>query len=139
LVAAGDRILVRAMGTIFNNSGASVTYTQRLKIGATTVATSPANTLSSANNRMSWMVDMEIAIESSTAQRIMALSLRNGTAGSGWRAISTAAPFFNLLYNTASENTATDKAIVLSIAMGTASASADCVLEAASLIHARKP
>lgn len=140
LVAAGDRILVTMIGDQLNNSAGTVTYTYRFKIGATTVLATAAISFGTSANRRRWTATAEIAIESATAQRVGALLSVSDANAPNWDTVSGTTPFNPFVgSNTSAEDTSTDKAVVLSVQMGTASASADCRLLAAALTHIRKP
>jgi hypothetical protein len=139
LVAPGDRIVIEAGGTELNFSGASVTYIIRLKIGATTALETTSTSMISNVNERRWVLNANIAIESTTAQRINALFMgSNVLVGAATWPQTNANSWLQPGYAATAEDTSTDKAIALTVQMGTAHANANMVMHEASLEHKRK-
>lgn len=135
-VAAGDTIRVIVWASSLNSSGGAVDYTFRFKIGTTTVLASAAQSVATNANRRRFRAVFEIKIESTTAQRMI-----GDIRGSAASANTLDQPLGISLvgYGTAAENTATAKAIQLTVQLGTAHASAEFVLHAFDLELLKAP
>lgn len=134
-VAAGDLVRLVVAASILNNSGGAVNYTFRLKIGTTTVLATSAYSASASASRRSVTLVANVVVESTAAQRAGAVLVIGGpAAAAGWGTQSQV----NVGHGAAAEDTATDKAVKLTVQMGTASASAEFVAHAAALELIRK-
>lgn len=132
-VAAGDRLIFRASGDMINNSGGTVNVTLRFKIGATTVLASSAASVGTASaQRRKWVMEVNIALESTSAQRCGA-QINISAAGSSSWPIGTASVAYG--YGTGAEDLTTSKNCVFTVEMDVANAAADWRLHAASLTH----
>lgn len=139
-VAVGDVLIFRASGDYLNNSGGNVQYVNKLKLGATTLDTFPTVTLSGATaNRGSWEIEATILCESVTAQRANWRMLSGARSATNSGTVSTGSAAFSIVgENTAAEDLALAAAIVLTVDMDTAHASADMRCHSASLTHLPK-
>jgi hypothetical protein len=136
LVAVGDVVRFRAMGDILNNSAGAINYTMRLKFGSTTVFTTSATSLSISANRRKFFVDAEIIIESTTAQRLASILRTSNAGGDTWGTDTTSLSATGSGF--AAEDTATAKAVALTVNMSVADLLADARCIGASLTHLRK-
>lgn len=136
LVAAGDIVKLICFGDLLNNSGSSITYTPKVKIGATTVLTGGASTVTASATRRSWKLEVECMVAATNAERVigkltfgglLTSTFSNGGLLSRWDG-----------YGTAAEDLTADAAFVFTNQMGTANASADMILHAAYLQHVPK-
>lgn len=123
-VAAGDVVRLVVIGDLLNNSGGAVLYTFRCKIGTTTALATAAGSFASNANRRKVRIEFEILMETATAQRCSG-TMHVGLSGSTFAAFQSANSAVG--YGTAAENTATDKAIALTVQMDTAALLADFV------------
>lgn len=89
VLAAGDVVRFRAFGDSINNSGATRTLTLKVKLGATTILTSPAMSFTANANRGEWNLDVLLIIESTTAQRLGAFFTQGTVNASTWNTISS--------------------------------------------------
>lgn len=117
--AAEDLYQLIAWGEMLNNTGGSVTFQFRAKLGSTTMLTSTQAFGTSADKRF-WRYELYLPIVSTTSQRANG-QLSMTTAG----AATTLS--FGAIYTgngTASEDVSTSKNLILSGQMNTASANA---------------
>lgn len=135
LIVVGDVLRFTAMGDLLNNSGGAVTYTWRFKIGTTTVLVTSALSIGTNANRLTWKVDADIHFPTTATERVCAQILATGQGTAQWKTLAIAATVSAVGYGTASEDTATDKAVALTCQMNTSNASADVILHAAALTH----
>jgi hypothetical protein len=125
---AGDYYRLTAWGTSLNNTGTTLTNTHKIKLGATTVLTSPAQSYVTSANTRFWRMQVDILVESLTAQRIGAGLLANAGAPTTetWQSIVGT----NALVGsqTAAENLSTAKTLVYSIQASAISAATFVVI-----------
>lgn len=132
-LAAGDHLILRAAGNLLNNTGATVNYTLRFKLGATTVfATAAITVITTSASRRRWACEIFVALESLAAQRAGGFLTISSAAGTGWLGASNVAAVL-VGQGVAAEDLVTSKNVVLTVEMGTASASADFVCTQASI------
>jgi hypothetical protein len=137
-LAAGDRLQFRVGGSILNNSGSTVTYTFRFKLGGTTYATSNLFSIATGANQHGWFVEAVIAVITVASSQSVSGSMlisQTGTAGLVLTANATGYGAFNPSIAVAAEDLSTTKNAVMSVEMGTANASANCVMLQASLMR----
>lgn len=137
--AVGDSVLFNAAIQMTNNSGGTITYNWGLTFGSTSLFTSGNINLTTSATPGTGIVQGEIRIESTTAQRIFAqLTAQRST--NGW--MGAAAPLFASPlegYGTSAENTTSgSKSLILTCTMSSASTFASAACTAASLIHIPK-
>jgi hypothetical protein len=126
---AGDVYTLDASGTILNNTGAGVTYTFRLKYGATTLMVTPALSLTNSSVRRRWTVKAHMLFETTSAEEMWAELLGTATGISeSWASLGTSESAIG--QGAAAESSATGKAFALTCQMGTANALADIFREA---------
>ena len=123
---ANERYELTAFGTQLNNSGGNVNYQYFVKVGATTVVTTDGKNFASAANRRKWRFVVDLFFDSTTVQEVSGF-FTVSNAGTMTAPQATANSF--AAYSTCTEDFATAKNVVVSVKMGTASASADFVLE----------
>ena len=68
-LAVGYGVRAVSAGDILNNIGADATCLFRVKLGATTILTTPAITLAASANRRKWRLAVDILAESGVLQR----------------------------------------------------------------------
>jgi hypothetical protein len=124
---ANERYELTAFGSQLNNSGGGVTYQYFVKVGATTVTTTNTFTFTANANRRKWRFVVDLFFDSTTVQEVSA-QLSVSQAGT-MTAPRVQAEGDYIGYSTCTEDFATAKNVVVSVQMGTASASADFVLE----------
>lgn len=130
-VAAGDLVRLTLFGDYLNNSGGSVNYTYKVKVGATTVMTSTTSTIPTTANRAKYKATVDIMIVSTTAQRVSALVNSTGAAATGFDVITASRCMVG--YGTSAEDTSSSKTIQFTVTLNTANALTDFVCHAATL------
>lgn len=139
VVAAGDVLLFEIWADLLNNSGSSVSYLLRAKLGATTIHTTPARNIATAASRSVAAFTMAVMVASITAQRSRLVGQLSGALGAADTFFNTGSTMFLVEgYGAATEDLASDKAFAFSVQLGTANAASDFVLHAASLSLVRK-
>lgn len=130
----GDMYLFMAGGTQFNDSGSSVNYTHRFKVGGTNILVTNANAYTTAATRRKWRVEVRLVVRAADIAVTGHLGLGLQGTATQWLVDSG-----NTLYaeNLSTAPLTSDQALVLSVEMGTAHASADAVLDYAELIRLR--
>lgn len=122
---AGDLFRFFLVGDLLNNSAAAVTYTFRFKIGATTVITSNALSMTNGVNRRRWWVDGLITVVSLTDQR---MGLEAAVAAASTTVLSLSANTSSGAgFGTSAEDLSAGKNLVVTVQLGTADANADCI------------
>ncbi len=118
LPAAGDFFIFESGGQLSNNTGGSINHTIRLKLGATTVLTTPAISIGTNAADREWYLRATIAFVSAASQKISAMLAYSlpDTANWGGGSASPAG------YGTAAENSASSLAVAVSVQPGTAAA-----------------
>lgn len=138
VVAAGDIVRLTVWADQLNNSGGAVTYTYRLKIGATTALTTSAMSIGSNANRIKGVsIRCDILIESATAQRVRGELLGSARTTDTWP-IAASVVVAATGYGVAAEDTTSAKTIKLTVQMGTANSLADFVVHGATLEIVKK-
>ncbi len=119
-VAAGDVMVFECGGTLLNNSGGSVNHTFRLKVGATTVLTTPALSISTNASDREWHLRATIMFPTTSTQKVSGLFTYAlpDTANWGGGGGGGTAPG----YGTAAESTTTAVTVAFTLQPGTASA-----------------
>lgn len=135
--ATGDHLRLIAGGDAMNNTGGAVVPTIRFKIGATTVLTSSGTSMSTNASRRKWSMEMDIFMESTSAQRVEATGMIS-TAAAGSFPFNTAT-ISGAGYGTAAEATSGALALVLSAQLDVANAAADFICHVSALEFVRKP
>lgn len=126
---AGDVYTLDASGTIFNNTGANVTYLWRLKYGATTLMATIAMPFTTSASRRRWTIKAHMLFETTSAEEMWAELLGTATgSGETWSLLGTSESALG--QSSAAESSATGKAFALTCQMGTASVNADIFREA---------
>ena len=118
---------IHAFGTILNNSGGTVSYTLRFKIGATTVLATTAVNHTSSTARRRWRTSFDVVMAGGRASQVVsAQHLQSENVSHNWPAIGSTS-FTYAGTNTATEDMASAKTIVYTVQMGTANANAEMV------------
>lgn len=136
-LAAGDRLHLRCAGNLLNNSGSSVNFTWRLKLGATTFATSTTLSIGTTANRRNWIIDVTIALVSTSSERMSGLMIISG-GGTAELPLSPNTTAYGSLIGAATEDLSTSKNVVLTCEMGTSGGQIEHKLTQASLTLNRK-
>jgi hypothetical protein len=123
----GDRLLIRAAGSIRNASAGAVTYRWRLKLGATTLLDSGTVSIATDANRRRWVFDGELVPVSTAA--VHADARMSYSAGSTADWAPSGGNQIGSTLTAAAEDLTADKALVLTVTLGTASANAEQKLE----------
>lgn len=114
-----------AGGTVFNNTGAAVTYTLRFKIGATTVLTTVAMSVGTNVQTYGWVAEFFVnMVGSKTSQKTLA-RLQSFRGSSNWYTTNASGLASGVGYGTSTEDLSTAKTFALTVEMGTASALAE--------------
>lgn len=139
-VEPGDRVVLRARGTLLNNSGAPVAFTPRVKLGATTLVAG-AGVAQAANAAAApWELEATIFVASLVSQTAMVSSVQGAPVASGvLAALDAAGPMAGLGRGAAAENLSTAKAVVLSIQMGAAAATVVFTVSSFELLVVKGP
>lgn len=132
---AGDRLVFDLAWDILNNSGSAVTYTYRLKVGATTVGTSSALSIGASAQRAGIRGRFIIALPALNTPRVWG-DFVGGFAGGGFTGMNTSNSGV-LTPAEPSVDFSSDVVVQLTCQMGTASASADFRLHAATITRQR--
>jgi hypothetical protein len=128
-VTANQLYRITAFGTLLNNMGITQTIHFRGKIGATTVfsmASGQFNYGSSANSRK-WLYTWDIFFTSTTAQDNSAFLAVSQAQTLSFLRIDTNATYAG--YGASTEDFATAKNVVISVEMGSASASLQVTID----------
>jgi hypothetical protein len=128
-VAANQLYRITAFGTLLNNVGSTQTIHFRGKIGATTVFSIPSgqfnqNTSASLNK---WRYSWDIFFVSTTSQDNSAFFVGGQTNASPMVRITPNNTYVG--YSASTEDFATAKNVVISVEMGSASASLEVTIE----------
>lgn len=134
---AGDVLRFIAWGDEINSSGSAVNKRWRFKIGATTVLDTNNVSYGNAAGRRQWFLDLEIVVESTTAERVGGNHAGSAAIGSTETFPISATTLGFIGSGTAAEDLTVDKAFAYTMTMGTASASADVRCFGASLTITR--
>lgn len=139
IVAVGDLLRVVAAGDSLNNTGANVGHTMRFKLGGTTMATSNNVNVATNADRRKWFLIADLIIEAvggSPAERAAGFHIWSGAGSTGW--VLGTGFLGGVFSGVATEDLSTDKSVAVTVALGTASASADMIAKFASLTLLRK-
>jgi hypothetical protein len=118
---------IHAFGTILNNSGATVSYTLRFKIGATTALATVAVNRTSSVARRRWRTSFDVVMAGGRASQVVsAQHLEGENVSQNW-ASPASTSFIYAGTNTATEDMASAKTIVFTVQMGTANANTEMV------------
>ena len=128
-LAASDIIRMRAWGRILgNNTGAATNWVWRIRFGASIIHQTPNIAYGDSSIQRAWIVDFSMVIQTTTAQasEVTQLVTATGQDGAGWAAFGTSETFLG--YGNATENTAIDRTLQLTVQMDQSSANdyTDC-------------
>lgn len=130
-LVAGDVIRFRASGSALNNSGGSVNYTFSFVLGSTVIFTSGAISYATGSQAHKWLMDFDVVLETTTAQRIGGQFVSSALTATNTGAITAANCF--VTDASATENLAADAVFAAKIQMGTSHASASATGRTSSL------
>lgn len=130
--AVGNLLRFIAVGTFTNSSGGAVTYTWKLKIGATTVFTTDADSWGSQAYAHPWRCEATIHIPTLSSEVLEALLMVTNESTS-WATINSGVKIGYGGVGTAAEDLTTALNVILTCQMGTSNASASVACLAASL------
>lgn len=136
IVAVGDVLKFSAFGDAMNNSGSTVTYTWRFKIGSTTLLATPALSHATGANRRKWTFNADIMFPTTASERVGGRLLTTGSSNQTMDAVATALVADG--YGEATEDTAAALNVILTCQLGTSAATADVILRAAALELVKK-
>jgi len=125
-LVAGDMLRLTMFGTLLNNSGASVTYSPRWKLGATTFLSRTPNNQTTNALGAAFHSTVEIVVGNpASSQRAGVISLQGGVAADGAVAANGALLMSFVGRNESlAEDLTSAKNLVFTIEMGTAAAAA---------------
>jgi hypothetical protein len=128
-VAANQLYRITAFGTLLNDVGSTQTIHFRGKIGATTVFSMPGSQLGYSTNANSykWRYSWDIFFASTTSQENSAFLLGSQGGAPSMIRITTNTSYVG--YSASTEDFATAKNVVISVEMGTASASLEVTID----------
>lgn len=124
---------VRIVGSLFNNSGGTVTYTMRWKYGATTLFSDTYPTLAASATRRPIDFDIIFAANGSTSSQVfggyMMLSVATAaTTGTGDLATDEQQGISPIEGGTSSVDSTSDQTLKLTLQMSSANASAEILI-----------
>lgn len=131
-LVAGDCIRLRVAGDALNSTGSNVSVTLKLKIGATTVATSNNLALATAaTGRRKWIAEFDIDLATLSSEVITGrVTISASTANEIVLGTTSA----GAAYATAAVDMTTLPAITLTATLDTASASAEFIARSSKLV-----
>lgn len=127
--AVGDEYHLSAVGDIVNNSGSSVNYRFRFKLGATTILDTTDIAIATSANAREWTLSVVMYIVSGTAQRVQANLSISAPGTANWTT-NNSNTFDGPGYGTGAEDTSSAKTAAFTVTMGTAAVAADCDIHA---------
>lgn len=134
---AGDEFVLTVWGDSLNQTGSAQTYTLDLNLGATSLASSSALSVTTSSSRRKWWLEVNLLVASTTSQNVGGVFSLGAAGTQTWMLASTGLGGSGGFFSTATEDMSTSKDITLAVTMGAANSSLEWRLGGYSLARRR--